>query len=154
MFSFVLSAAILTTTFADDIDFTGCIRSPETSVNVTDKSTMKEIKKRLPRDAYTPEVNDFVTSYMKYTPPMYVFMKLSRDYRPGYSDYQYGAVNNGTTTKMVNDYAGNMYKMGLEKCAEYSSATRNNDEPPYDESTGNPESKIPPNIRRKRFVDL
>ncbi|VDL76907.1 unnamed protein product [Nippostrongylus brasiliensis] len=78
MFSIVLSAAILTTIFADDIDFAGCIRSPETSINVTDKSTIKEIKKRLPRDAYTPVVDDVVYSYMKFTPPMYVFMKLSR----------------------------------------------------------------------------
>ncbi|WKY02276.1 hypothetical protein Q1695_015927 [Nippostrongylus brasiliensis] len=156
MFSIVLSAAILTTIFADDIDFNNCIRSPETSLLMNNKSTLDRIFKKIPRNIlhYRPEVEDVVYSYMKFTPPMYVFVMIEQLSLHGIKYYQYGAVNNGTMTRMMPDHYGTIYNAGLTKCTEYSNDTENNDEPPYEESTGNPESRIPAHVRRKRYVDL
>ncbi|VDL63136.1 unnamed protein product [Nippostrongylus brasiliensis] len=144
MYSLLLSAAILTTIFAIndmEIDFKDCIRSSVITTHVENDAMKEKINKRIPAGTvnFKAGTGDTIHTYSKLTKGDYVFVKLDMD---------------GNMTAMLPDINGELYNEGFTKCVEYSNATINNDEPPYNKSTAEPESTLPVHVRRKTDVDL
>ncbi|WKY02275.1 hypothetical protein Q1695_015926 [Nippostrongylus brasiliensis] len=144
MYSILLSAAILTTIFATndmEIDFKDCIRSSVITIHVENDDMKEKINKRIPAGTvnFKAGTGDTIHTYSKLTKGDYVFVKLDMD---------------DNMTAMLPDMHGELYNEGFTKCVEYSNATINNDEPPYNKSTADPESTLPAHVRRKTDVDL
>ncbi|VDL63135.1 unnamed protein product [Nippostrongylus brasiliensis] len=144
MYQILLSATLLTTTFASyennpiNINFDNCTRSPPVTVIVTNDTVKETLMKRIPRDTigFHLELNDQVTSYITFTQPNYLFVKVKQF--ESWDSYFYGEVNKGVIIDMMQDIQGGHYKKAIN-CAEYST-TLNNDEPRASKKELDPES--------------
>ncbi|WKY02274.1 hypothetical protein Q1695_015926 [Nippostrongylus brasiliensis] len=159
MYSILLSAAILTTIFATndmEIDFKDCIRSSVITIHVENDDMKEKINKRIPAGTvnFKAGTGDTIHTYSKLTKGDYVFVKLDMFSAGKIFVYRYSSVKDDNMTAMLPDMHGELYNEGFTKCVEYSNATINNDEPPYNKSTADPESTLPAHVRRKTDVDL
>ncbi|WKY02273.1 hypothetical protein Q1695_015925 [Nippostrongylus brasiliensis] len=145
MYQILLSATLLTTTFANwennpiNINFDNCTRSPLITVIVSNNTIKETILRRIPygTPGFYLERNDEVTSYITFTKPNYLFVQVVQG-ETRWESYYYGEVNNAAVDYMMQDIRGGHYKKAVN-CAEYST-TLNNDEPRASKTEVDPES--------------